>query len=157
WMMDLGWPKEISSTGGILVDKASRANITDTQVATFDYGEVKIAWTHRTWGDPPDPKYPWAATLYGDKGTLKASVMGYDFTPADGGPPLHKDVTYELDQYPEDRTEKDLERHVAPAIRGHLRDFLAAVEKRTKPVADIEQGHISTVACILANLAMQLG
>jgi hypothetical protein len=36
-------------------------------------------------------------------------------------------------------------------------DFLAAVDKRTRPVADIEQGHISTASCILANLSMQLG
>ena len=28
---------------------------------------------------------------------------------------------------------------------------------RGKPVADIEQGHISTASCILANLSMQLG
>ena len=39
WMLDLGWPKRISSTGGILVDKESKANITDTQTATFDFGE----------------------------------------------------------------------------------------------------------------------
>jgi len=31
WMLDLGWPKRISSSGGILVDKSSKANITDTQ------------------------------------------------------------------------------------------------------------------------------
>ena len=37
WMMDLGWPTRVSSTGGILVDKKSKANITDTQTATFDY------------------------------------------------------------------------------------------------------------------------
>jgi len=36
-------------------------------------------------------------------------------------------------------------------------DFLAAIDARTKPVADIEQGYISTTSCILANLAMQLG
>jgi hypothetical protein len=36
-------------------------------------------------------------------------------------------------------------------------DFLAAIEKRSRPVADIEQGHISTASCILANLAMQVG
>ena len=30
WMMDLGWPKTVSSFGGILLDKASKANITDT-------------------------------------------------------------------------------------------------------------------------------
>src|SRR5437588_2126157 len=44
WMLDLGWPKRIASTGGILVEKESKANITDTQLATFDFGEVKIAW-----------------------------------------------------------------------------------------------------------------
>src|SRR5688572_13674536 len=48
WMMDLGAPKSVSSTGGILVDKASKANITDTQSATFDFGELKVIWTHRT-------------------------------------------------------------------------------------------------------------
>src|SRR5579884_567973 len=44
WMMDLGWPKRISSEGGILVQKNSKANITDTQTAVFDYDDVKIVW-----------------------------------------------------------------------------------------------------------------
>ena len=158
WMMDLGWPKSVSSTGGIMVDKASKANISDTQEATFDFGDVKVVWTHRSWGSAPDPKYPWAAIFYGEKGTLKTSVMSYDFEPLDKNQaPVHKDVTYEFEQYPEDRTEKDLERHVAPAIRGHMRDLLAAIDKRSKPVADIEQGHISTTSCILANMSMKLG
>ena len=43
------------------------------------------------------------------------------------GQPIHQDVTYELEQYPEDKTEKDLEKHVAPAIRAHMKDFLAAI------------------------------
>jgi predicted dehydrogenase len=158
WMLDLGWPNRVSSSGGILVDKQSKANITDTQTATFDYDDIKVTWEHRSWGEPADPKYPWGATFYGDKGTLKCSVFSYDFTPLEkGGTPVHKDVTYEFEQYPEDRTEKDLERHVAPAIRGHMRDLLAAIDSRGKPVADIEQGYISTASCILANLSQKLG
>jgi predicted dehydrogenase len=157
WMLGLGWPRSVSSSGGILVDKASKANITDTQTATFDFGDLKIVWNHRTWGRSPDPDYPWGATFYGDKGTLRASVMGYDFVPEGGGAPVHKDVTYELEQYPEDKTEKDLERHVAPAIRGHMKDLLSAIATRGRPVADIEQGHISSASCILANLSMRLG
>jgi hypothetical protein len=35
---------------------------------------------------PPTRKYPWGATLYGDKGTLKASVMGYDYIPMEKAP-----------------------------------------------------------------------
>lgn len=157
WMMDLGWPKTVSSSGGILVDKASRANISDTQTATFDFGNLKVVWTHRSWGEAPDPKYPWAAVFYGDKGTLKASVNGYDYSPMGKGNPVHKDVTYELEEYPEDKTEKDLERHVAPAIRGHMRDLLRNIASRGRPVADIEQGYISSASSILANLSMQLG
>ncbi len=157
WMLDLGWPKTVSSAGGILVDKKSKANISDTQTATFDFGDLEIVWTHRTWGAPPDPKYPWAAIFYGDKGTLKASVMGYDFTPLDGGESLHGDPLYEYDKYPEDRTEKDLERPVASAIRRHMTNFLSCIATRTRPVADIEQGYISTTSCILANLSVKLG
>jgi predicted dehydrogenase len=157
WILGLGWPTRVSSSGGILVDKKSKANIPDTQTATFDFPGLPVVWTHRTWGDAPDPKYPWGATIYGDSGTLKLSVMSYDFIPHGGGKPVHRDVTYEFEKYPEDKDEKDLERHVAPAIRGHMLDFLAAIDKRSKPVADIEEGHISTAACILANMSMKLG
>jgi predicted dehydrogenase len=158
WMLDLGWPVRVSSSGGILVDKASKANTADTQTATFEYPELKVVWQHRSWGHPPDPQYPWGATIYGEKGTLRAGVMGYDFTPLDKSvPAVHRDVKYELEEYPEDKTEEALERHVAPAIRGHMKDLLAAIDKRSKPVADIEQGHISTTSCILANLAMKTG
>jgi predicted dehydrogenase len=158
WMMDLGWPKRVSSSGGILVDKASKANITDTQTATFDYGDLQIVWNHRSWGHPPDQDYPWGATFYGDKGTLKTSVHRYDFIPMDKAvQSVQRRVTYELEQFPEDKTEDRLERHVAPAIRYHMKDFLTAVANRSKPVADIEQGHISTASCILANLSMKLG
>lgn len=158
WMLNLGWPTRVSSLGGIYVDKNSKANITDTQTATFEFPELNVIWTHRTWGDPPDPAYPWGATLYGEKGTLKMSVMSYDFIPRGGdAKPIHKDVAYELDQYPVDKTEKDLEQHVAPAIRVHMLDFLKAIADRSKPVADIEQGHISTAACVLANMSMKLG
>ncbi len=157
WMLGLGWPRRIASAGGILVDKGSKANVPDTQTATFDFGDLDVVWEHRTWGQEVDPNYPWGATIYGDKGTLKLSVYSYDFIPLGGGSPIHKDVAYEFEQYPEDKTEKDLERHVAPAIRRHMLDFLAAIQSRGKPVADIEEGHISTASCILANLALQLG
>lgn len=156
WMLDLGWPESIVSEGGIFVDKASRANITDTQSATFRYKDLNVLWTHRSWGTAPDSQYPWAAILYGEKGTLKLSVNGYDFIPAKG-PAEHRDCVMELEQYPEDQTEKDLEKHVAPAIRGHMKDLLRNTVTRGRPVADIAEGHLFSAACILANLALQTG
>src|SRR5438105_2836704 len=47
WMLDLGFPKQVSSSGGILVDKASKANISDTQTATFDFNDLQVVWNHR--------------------------------------------------------------------------------------------------------------
>jgi predicted dehydrogenase len=157
WMLGLGWPKSVYSNGGIYVQKGGKSNISDTQVATFEYPEFNVVWQHRTWGTPPDPDYPWALFIYGEKGTLKASTMRYDFIPDGKGEAIHGDVVYEKEQYPEDVTEPDIELNAAPATRLHMRDFLAAVESRGRPVADIEQGHISTASCILANLSMQLG
>lgn len=156
WLLDLGAPTRISSNGGIFVQKNSKANISDTQVATFEHPDFNVVWTHRTYGAAPDPKYPWAFTIFGDKGTLKGSVDGFDFIPQGQGEAVSRKVVLELDEFPEDRTEKDLERHVAPAIRGHMKDLLRATVSRGRPVADIEQGATSSIACILANLSMDL-
>ncbi len=158
WMLGLGWPKRVTSQGGIFVQKEGKSNISDTQSAVFEYDGFNCNWQHRTWGTPPDPDYPWALFIHGEKGTLKASTMRADFIPLDkDAKPIHFDCVFEREQYPEDVTEKDNELNAAPATRRHMLDFLAAVEKRSRPIADIEQGHISTASCILANLAMQLG
>ncbi|MFO0914819.1 MAG: Gfo/Idh/MocA family oxidoreductase [Pirellulales bacterium] len=158
WMLDLGWPSRIQSTGGILVQKDGKSNISDTQVATFEYDDFEAVWQHRTWGTPPDPDYPWALFIYGEKGTLKASTMRADFIPVDSkAKPMHFECLFEKEKFPEDVTERDIELNAAPATRRHMLDFLAAVDKRTRPVADIEQGHISTASCIMANLSMKLG
>jgi predicted dehydrogenase len=157
WMLGLGWPKRISSTGGIYVDKEGKSNIADTQNAVFEYDDLNCIWQHRSWGTPADPDYPWAFFIYGDKGTLKASTMRYDFIPEGDGKAIHKDVVYEKEKYPEDLKEPDIELNAAPATRLHMLNFLGAIEKHTRPVADIEEGHISTASCILANLSMKTG
>jgi predicted dehydrogenase len=156
WMLNLGWPKSVSSNGGIYVDKEGKSNIADTQTAVFAYDELECVWQHRTWGTPADPEYPWAFKIYGDKGTLCCDVWKYDFIPEGHGKKLHGDVLWEKEKYPEDLTEPDIELHVASATRRHMLNFLEAIDKNIPPVADIEQGHISTASCIIANLAMQL-
>src|SRR5688500_158626 len=157
WMLKLGWPKKISSTGGIFVQKEGKSNISDTQSAVFEYDDLNCIWQHRSWGNPADPAYPWSFKLYGDKGTLSGSTMQYDFVPQGKGEKIHEDVVYEKEKYPEDQTEPQIELNAAPATRLHMLNFLEAIEQKKRPVADIEEGHISTASCILANLSMQLG
>jgi predicted dehydrogenase len=158
WMLGLGWPKRITSAGGIFVQKDGKSNITDTQTATFEYDDFDCVWQHRTWGAPTDPDYPWALFIHGEKGVLKASTMRADFVPLDKkARTIHFDCLFEKEQFPEDVTEKAIELNAAPATRRHMLDFLAAIDQRSRPVADVEQGHISTASCILANLAMHTG
>ena len=158
WMLGLGWPNRVSSAGGIFVQKGGKSNISDTQSACFEYDKYNLNWQHRTWGSPTDPDYPWALFIYGDKGTLKASTMRADFIPHDKNQKtIHFDCLYEREKYPEDVTEKDNELNAAPATRRHMIDFLAAVDKRGRPIADIEEGHISTASCILANISAEVG
>ena len=86
WMLDLGWPKRVSSTRrhpGRQGQQGEHPRHAD--------GHVRLRRPATSSGStapgaqPPDPKYPWGATFYGDKGTLKASVNSYDFTPAGRG------------------------------------------------------------------------
>ena len=157
WMLKLGWPKSIESTGGIYVQKEGKSNISDTQSAIFKYDELNCVWQHRSWGTPSNPEYPWSFTLHGDKGTLIASTMKCDFIPVGDGEKIHKEVVYEKEKYPEDITEERIELNAAPATRLHMLNFLEAIENKSRPVADIEEGHISTACCILANLSMKTG
>ena len=84
--------------------------------------------------------------------------MRADFTPVDKKEEKkHLDVVYENEKYPEDLKEDAIELNAAPATRLHMLEFLAAIDKKSRPVADIEEGHISTASCILANLSMKTG
>nr|WKN37528.1 Gfo/Idh/MocA family oxidoreductase [Tunicatimonas sp. TK19036] len=158
WMLDLKWPQRISSQGGIYVQKDGKSNISDTQSAVFEYPELNCVWQHRSWGTPADPEYPWSFKLYGENGTLAGSTMQADFIPLDkDGKKMHFDVLYEKEEYPEDVNEERIELNAAPATRRHMLNFLAAIKDGGRPIADIEEGHISTASCILANMSMQTG
>lgn len=156
--LGLRWPKNICATGGILMrDRHSNVNVHDTQTALFDYGETQVVWTQRNWGLNPEPDYPWGVTFYGSKGTLKLSVWSYDYLPLDGGTPEKVKALEEREKYPEDVQHRETELFAAPANRRNLLNFVTCRKNGQRPVADIEEGYISTACCILANVSMELG
>lgn len=158
YFLGLKWPKRISATGGILMrDPDSGVNVHDTQTALFDYDDLQVVWTQKNWGTNPDPDYPWAATVYGEKGTLKLSVWRYDFIPNGNAPTVRKDYKDERAKYPEDLQHKETEIFAAPGNRRQLLNFVESRLHGKRPVADIEEGHISSASCILANVSMELG
>ncbi|MCB0630825.1 MAG: Gfo/Idh/MocA family oxidoreductase [Saprospiraceae bacterium] len=156
WTLDLGWPDRVRSVAGIYVQKDGKSNISDTQHAIFEYPELNCVWQHRTWGTSADPDYPWAYIIYGEKGTLKASTRQYEFIPQGDGGRILKEAITEGEQFPADIGDNGRATSSAPPSRWHMLDFLAAIDKNERPVSDIEQGHISTASCILANISAEL-
>lgn len=156
YFLGLGWPKSVSATGGILM-REDDGGLHDTQTAMFDYDDIQVVWNQRNWGQNIEPDYGWGATFFGDKGTLKMSTRSYDFIPKGKGEAVHQVFVDESAEYPEDVAHKATEILAAPANRAQLRNFLEARRKGERPVADIEEGHISTACCILANLSMKIG
>lgn len=156
YFLELEWPRSVAATGGIYM-RDDKSGLHDTQTALFDYPEMKVVWTQRNWGENPEPDHNWGAILYGDKGTLKLSVRRYDFIPKGKGEPIRVDYVDESADYPEDVAYKSTEVFAAPGNRAMMRDFMDARKEGRRPVADIEEGHISTACCLMANLSMRLG
>ena len=160
WLLGLGWPESIRSTGGIYVDQASSSNISDTLRTVFKYPDLDVSWEHRTWGASPIPERhwtdQWGARFIGKHGTLNLTMLEYAFTPADGGPREGVSMvstTGNLENV-------DFSRAGAAFVETenrHVLDFMQARATRARPIADIEEGHISSACCVLANLSQQLG
>ena len=160
WLLGLGWPESVQSTGGIYVDRASFSDVTDTQRTVLRYRDLDVSWEHRMWGRSPIPTRHWSdqwgARFIGKHGTLNVTMFEYVFTPADGGPREGvsllstsgnlENIDLTRDRFAFQETENR-----------HVLDFMRARASRSRPLADIEEGHISTACCILGNLSLQLG
>ncbi len=157
WMLGLRWPNRITCEGGVFVDKQSASDVVDTQSASLEYDDLLITWTSREWGAlPPGEAGPWGAKLHGDKGTLTLGSLTYEFEPAQGGKKLSGDLSAEMAKFPHDRQLLQSDRELVPLTRPNMRDFIHAIETNGRPVADVEEGYISTSTMILGNLSMDL-
>jgi len=159
-LLGLGWPDSIVSSGGIYVHKQSFSNVSDTQRSVFHYPDLDLSWEHRMWGRSPIPQRHWSdqwgARFLGEHGTLNLTMFEYVFEPAGGGPREGRNLM---------STSGDLENidfgRAGQAFQEtenrHVLNFMAARETRSRPLADIEEGHISSAMCELANLSQELG
>ena len=159
-LLDLGWPDTVSSTGGIYVYKNSFSDVTDTQRSVFRYPDLDVSWEHRMWGASPIPKRNWSdqwgARFLGEHGTLNLTMYEYVFTPTDGGPREGRHMmsaTGDLENVDFSRAGKAF----VDTENRHVLDFMAARQTRARPLADIEEGHISSAMCELASMAVDLG
>jgi predicted dehydrogenase len=160
YLLGLGWPQSITSTGGIYVHKRSFSNLPDTQRTVFRYPDLDVSWEHRMWGGSPIPRRHWSdqwgARLVGEKGTLNLTMYEYAFSPGDGGPREGRHMMSRSGDLENVDLNQNFNFYEETENR-HVLDFLTARETRGRPVADIEEGHISSAMCVLGILSMQLG
>ena len=133
WMLDLGWPKRDQ-----LDRRHPRAEGRQVEHHRHADGDVRLrrpagrlAAPHL--GRPARPGVPVGRrSSTATRARSRSSVHKYDFIPAGQEEADASAATplIEQDKYPEDKTEKDLELHVAPANRRHLQDFLAGDRSR---------------------------
>jgi predicted dehydrogenase len=152
WVMGVRYPRRVSSTGGTFVLKGGKANVTDTQTVTYDYGDFTAVWEHRMFVREDDPRFGWGVLFVGETGTVRVTPEGWRFEPTGGrGKPVSVAAVKEPD--PDGQQDPN----VRVGSRAHMANFLECVKSRRPPVADIEEGHVSTALCTLGTVAQTLG
>jgi predicted dehydrogenase len=128
-------PRRISSNGGIYwLDDAKE--VPDTQVVTYDYGDLMLVWELHSFQRYHKLETVTAGTaFYGTEGTLIVDGDGW------------KVITSSGEQGPGGKE----------AGGSHTADFLACVKSRKQPHSDIETGRLSTTLCHLGNISHHLG
>jgi predicted dehydrogenase len=165
WFLGLKGPVKVASFGGrrALEDNGETP---DTQDAIFEYpGGVNVAYSLRE--ASAGSRAGSMLEFFGTKGSLQINRGGLKVIadmktdPANlipqfrghsaGGP-------QKVEVKPEPWTEAMEVKGSSPEqFDLHVRNFLDALRSRQKPVADVEDGHRTAVACHLANLSLRLG
>lgn len=151
WSGERG-PKKVFCTGGrnisgpaIFNDKEQTSDAPDHQIATFEFEQFTAVWEHRKFADNNAEKHKIGCYFYGEKGTLHIGWRdGWTFYPADPkAQGAHGD-------------------HQLQEPDGHniallWENFIEAIDKKTKPVADIESAHRSSTLPMLGMLSWKAG
>jgi predicted dehydrogenase len=141
WALNVRYPTRVVS-GGAKVrfvddDQETPDNNTVTYDFTTEQGPITVTWENRSWANrtPLDPKHDIA--FYGEKGTLYVQGSGF--------------AIHDL---------KGVEIAKGTGSGGdtkHFQNWVDAVRGEGKLVAEIEEGHLSTLMCHLGNIAWRTG
>lgn len=127
-------PKHISGSSGIYwLDDAKE--VPDTQIMTYDYGDMVLVWELRSFQNLLPLEGTTAATaFYGTEGALIVDGSGWK-------------VQFKRNQF--GPTEK-------ASGGSHTKNFLDCIKSRNLPNADVELGRLSTTICHLGNICTRL-
>ena len=144
WWSEEKHPKKVFSTGGVF-NADSPADAPDWQSITFEFDSFTAEWEHRRVGGGGSEKHNIGVLFYGTKGTFHMGWRdGWTFYPSTkGGQEVHMDHTLHM---------PDLQN-----IPELWDNFIQAIEKGTKPAADIVNSHYATNMSLLGMMSYKLG
>jgi predicted dehydrogenase len=144
WWSEEKHPKTVYSTGG-LFEPNDPSDAPDWQTITFKFDSFTAEWDHRRIGSTDSEKHNIGVFFHGTKGTFHMGWMdGWTFYPSTrGGQEVHMDHTLHL---PDNQNIPEL-----------WNDFIQAIEKGTKPAADIVNSHYATNMSLLGMMSYKLG
>ncbi len=129
-------PRQVSSGGGAYFIDDDRET-PDSQIVTFDYGDLMVTWEGRSAHLRGFEGVRFGAAFYGTKGTLVIPGAGY--------------AVYAM------RDELLEEQTGSGSDTPHLENFLAAIRDDVPLNAEIETGQRSTMLCHLGAIAHRVG
>lgn len=144
WWTDEKYPQSVYSTGERFIKK-DNTDTPDTQMAIYDFESFTLTWEHRLCAPSANTEHNVGCYFYGNKGTLHLGWLdGWTFYPAD--------------------RKKEVIRHPATLhkpdhqnIKELWADFMESIGSNSRPVCDIESGHLATNMSLLAMISYRLG
>jgi predicted dehydrogenase len=141
WALKAKGPLAVSGFGGRYAIKDG-GQTPDVQEALYNFPTCVVTWSGREVNRTRDEYL----VFHGTKGTLNIMREGFTITPE----------TWRKREKPE----------IAPMqMKGdpnesqalHIANFIDCIRSRQRPVADVEEGHLTATMCHLGNIATRLG
>jgi predicted dehydrogenase len=136
WGLGVEYPLRVTSGGGRYHFKDDQQT-PDTQTATYDFGDKFIVWEGRSCQPRGLEGSGFGISFEGDAGTIVIDGNGYKQYDAKG-----KESHKVIENAPD---------------RPHFQNFIDCIHSGSRPNADIEEGHRSTLLCHLGNIAWRVG
>lgn len=151
WWTDEKYPRKVFSSGGrpisgpaILSDREQTSDTPESQSVIYEFESFTATWEHRRFGGNGTEKHPFGCYFYGTEGVFHMGWRdGWTFYPAGGGDTVHVDP--------------ELQEPDGHNIALLWNDFLQAINTGKKPVAEVEQSHLSTNLSLLGMISQKIG
>ncbi|HEY2585296.1 MAG TPA: Gfo/Idh/MocA family oxidoreductase [Tepidisphaeraceae bacterium] len=151
WFTGEKYPKRIFSSAGRPIKgppvndgKRMTGDAPDHQVVVYEFEQFTCTWEHRQFAGNATEKHRLGVYFYGTQGILHVGWRdGWTFYPTTGNKTVHEDA--------------QLEQPDGHNIKLLWADFLAAIDERRRPVADIEPAHRASAMAMLGMLSWKAG